>query len=168
MQGTGWRSRGNGNDRLVTDGPWSSLGGTARVGLLGGRGAAPMKSCVTQLWWHHSSAPLKLERLGPLTTQQPPTTPAVSVIPKTICSPGCQNTAYFLVTLAQLNPINLVNPIHNKRFRHMCLTERPCSPTLSSYTQDKGPMIYKKKPYRFIFYEQYSCLICCCFILYFI
>lgn len=76
----GQRSGGNCNDRLVIDGSWSrsrGWGGTASVRLLGGHHATQMKPCITQLWCHRSSAPLKPERLGTRTTEQPPTTPAL-------------------------------------------------------------------------------------------
>lgn len=76
----GQRSGGNCNDRLVIDGSWShsrGRGGTASVRLFGGRHATQMKQCITQLWCHRSSAPLKPERLGTRTTEQPPTTPAL-------------------------------------------------------------------------------------------
>lgn len=92
------RSRVNGNDWLV--------------------GCTDEILRYTALMSSHLSTPETGAPWHPDNSAAPHKSSCVSAIPKTISSPGCQNTAYFLVTLAWFNPINLASPIHNKRFRH--------------------------------------------------
>ena len=81
-----------------------SLVGTSRLALHQGKHAALMTTCVTLHWCHHNSAPpLKLERLGTLTTQQhpphPPPHPSLSssvvTSSKTMCSPRLPKQSIF-------------------------------------------------------------------------
>lgn len=79
-----------------------SSDGTARVTLRQGAHAALMTTCITLPWCHYNSAPWNWSVLALWQLVNPPLSSSVSTIPKTICSLGCQNKAYFPATLKSL------------------------------------------------------------------
>lgn len=103
-----------------------SSGGSARVTLHQGKHAALMTTCITPPWCHYNSAPLKLELLGTLTTQQPPTFQ--------LCVRQFKNSVFSRLPKQSIFPSD-IREVNLKSFEHLPHpVTQPCAHTGSDFS----------------------------------